>query len=158
MTRLGVVGDIHGNLAGLRTALSQMGRLDGLLFTGDGYRELRELETDRSLTVIGVAGNCDFCSSYPDEQLIKVADYQLFLTHGHCYGVKQGLTRLALAGQAKAADLVIFGHTHQPLDDCWQKIRLFNPGSLSRNYSGAGSGYGIIELDQAGIRTGLYRL
>jgi putative phosphoesterase len=158
MTRLGVVGDIHGNLAGLQAALNQMGRIDGLLFTGDGYRELGELETGLNLTVIGVAGNCDFCSSYPEEQLFKVADYQLLLTHGHRYNVKQGLTRLALAGQAAAADLVIFGHTHQPLDDCWQKVRLFNPGSLYQGRSSAGSGYGIIELDRAGIRTGLYRL
>jgi putative phosphoesterase len=157
MTRLGVVGDIHGNLAGLQTVLSQMGRIDGLLFTGDGYREIVALDKS-GLTVIGVTGNCDFCSSYPEEQLFQVADYQLLLTHGHHYGVKQGLTRLALAGQAAAADLVIFGHTHQPLDDCWQRVRLFNPGSLSQERSCAGLAYGIIELDQAGIRTKLCRL
>lgn len=158
MTRLGVVGDIHGNLAGLQAALSQMGRLDGLLFTGDGYREITALAAESDLPVIGVAGNCDLCSSYPEEQLFAVADYQLLLTHGHRYGVKQGLTRLALAGQTAGADLVIFGHTHQPLDDCWQRVRLFNPGSLSPDRSHAGPAYGIIELDQAGIRTKLCRL
>jgi putative phosphoesterase len=158
MIRLGVVGDIHGNVAALREALDQMGPIDQLLFTGDGNRDLKARAVGVSVPVVGVAGNCDFCTLYPNEQLLNLANRLIFLTHGHQYGVKQGLTRLALAGQAAAADLVVFGHTHLPLDDIWKNIHLFNPGSLSRERSLGGLGYGIIELDASGIRTKLCRL
>jgi putative phosphoesterase len=158
MIRLGAVGDIHGNLAGLRMALNQMGRIDVLLFTGDGYRDLSQMKAELDVAITGVAGNCDFVSAYPAQQVIVVAGYRILITHGHLYGVKQGLTRLAIAGQAAAADLVVFGHTHQPLDELWKNVRLFNPGSLSAGRSGSAPSYGLIELDQAGIRTMFRRL
>jgi putative phosphoesterase len=158
MTRLGAVGDIHGNLAGLCVALNQMGRIDGLLFTGDGFRDLSQTEAVLNVAITGVAGNCDFKSVYPAQQVIMVAGYRILITHGHLYGVKQGLTRLAMAGHSVAADLVVFGHTHQPLDELWQNVRLFNPGSLMVGRSNSAPSYGLIELDQKGIRTTLFRL
>jgi putative phosphoesterase len=158
MIRVGVVGDIHGNTAALQEALEKMGPIDQLLFTGDGHRDLDRIEGGLSIPVVGVAGNCDFCTLYPGEELLVLETKKLLLTHGHRYGVKQGLTRIALAGRAAAADLVVFGHTHLPMDDIWQNVHLFNPGSLSRDRALGGLGYGMIELDGDSIRTKLCRL
>jgi putative phosphoesterase len=158
MIRLGVVGDIHGNRPALQEALGQMGSVDQLLFTGDGSRDFNSIQTGLQVPIVGVAGNCDFCTLYPDEQVVVVANHKILLTHGHRYGVKQGLTRLALAGQAAAVELVVFGHTHLPMDAIWQNVHLFNPGSLSRERAIGGLSYGLIELDAGGIRTRLCRL
>jgi putative phosphoesterase len=158
MMRVGVVGDIHGNYSGLTKALQGMGKVEELIFTGDGYREIARLEAESGVKVIGVVGNCDFYSEFASERIFSLGVSRIFLTHGHHYGVKQGLTRVALAGQSHGIDLVIFGHTHLPLDDLWQNVRLFNPGSLSMERSMGGPSYGVIEFDENGFRTRLCRL
>jgi putative phosphoesterase len=156
--RAGVVGDIHGNYSGLAKALQEMGRVDELIFTGDGYREIARLEAESGVKVVGVVGNCDFYSEFAKDCFFSYGASRIFLTHGHIYGVKQGLTRIALAGQSRGADLVIFGHTHLPLDDLWQNVRLFNPGSLSVERFVGGQSYGVIEFDCGAIHTRLCRL
>ncbi|HEY8464949.1 MAG TPA: YfcE family phosphodiesterase [Bacillota bacterium] len=153
--RIGVTGDIHGNYSGLKRAVEQIGPVDQWLFTGDGYREVARLRADLGITVVGVAGNCDLFTEYPDEQRLQLGNYRILLTHGHLYGVKQGLTRLALVGQSEGFDLVVFGHTHRQLHELWGQVRLFNPGALA---VGRTAGYGLIELDAHGIRPTLYQL
>lgn len=146
--RIGVVGDIHGNLIGLERALRAMGPLDRLLFTGDGYQDLVRAKLNFTVPVIGVAGNCDFSTAYPTEQFFELEKYKVLLTHGHRYGVKQGLTTIAMAAREKQVDLVVFGHTHLPLNTEWEGIRIFNPGTLCPERSYRGVTYGIIEIDR----------
>jgi uncharacterized protein len=149
--RVGVVGDIHGNYYDLKRAIDAMGQIDHLLFTGDGYRDICRFRDESNLLVRGVVGNCDFGSEFPREDLIWLDDYKILLTHGHYFGVKQGLTRLGEAGREKKADLVVFGHTHQPLSTTWNEINLFNPGTLSREGAYQGLSYGIIETGKQGL-------
>lgn len=156
--RIGVVGDIHGNYHGLKQALREMGRIEMLLFTGDGYREITRLQEETDLRIEGVVGNCDFCSTYPTEQLLYLDHYKVLLTHGHLQGVKTGLTRLGMAGRAQGANLVVFGHTHEPLSSDWYEVKLFNPGSLSVERSYRGPSYGVIEISESGINAVINRL
>lgn len=149
--RIGVVGDIHGNLQGLEQALRSMGPVDHLLFTGDGYREIVKVKLNIGVPIKGVAGNCDFYSEYPSEQVLRLDDHKVMLTHGHRYGVKQGLTTIGLAGREKGLELVVFGHTHVPVNTEWEGIRLFNPGTLCPERSYRGITYGIIEINQNGF-------
>lgn len=149
--RIGVVGDIHGNLGGLERAVRAMGPIDRLLFTGDGYREIARSKCCSEVLVKGVVGNCDFYSEYPVEEFFQLESYQVMLTHGHRYGVKHGLTTIGLAGREKGADLVVFGHTHLPLNTEWEGIRLFNPGTLCPERAYQGVTYGIITIDQKGL-------
>ncbi|HBE78347.1 MAG TPA: metallophosphoesterase [Firmicutes bacterium] len=160
--RLGVVGDIHGNYRGLKQAVREMGRIETLLFTGDGYREISRLQDETDIDIDfrieGVVGNCDFCSLFPTEQILCFGRYRVLLTHGHLYGVKSDLTRLGMVGREQKADLVVFGHTHEALCDDWYEVKLFNPGSLSAERSYRGPSYGIIEISDAGINPVINRL
>ncbi len=149
--RIGVVGDIHGNYYGLKQAVSEMGSIDMLFFTGDGFRDISRLQAETDVHIIGVIGNCDFYSNYPPEQLLNLDGHKILLTHGHLYGVKTDLNRLGMAARNKGAELVVFGHTHMPLNSAWQEIKLFNPGTLSRERSYRGTSYGIIEISDRGI-------
>jgi putative phosphoesterase len=156
--RIGVVGDIHGNYSGLKQVIRDMGHIDLLLFTGDGFRDISRLEDEIETRIEGVTGNCDFCSTYPSEQILDLSGHRVLLTHGHLYGVKQDLMRLGMAGREQKAQLVVFGHTHEPLSTDWYEVKLFNPGSLSRERSFRGPSYGIIEITDKGINTVLNRL
>lgn len=158
MMRVGVVGDIHGNEYDLKQVVSNMGRIDQLLFTGDGSREMGRLAEYLDYPVSGVRGNCDYHLDYPVEQTLYLEDCKVLLTHGHMYNVKHGLTRLNLAAQEGGYHLVVFGHTHQPLSDQWNGIQLFNPGSLSRERSSSGPSYGMIEIKGSAINAKLIRL
>ncbi|MGE5606265.1 MAG: metallophosphoesterase family protein [Bacteroidota bacterium] len=150
--RIGVVGDIHGNLNVLERVLRVMGPVDQLLFTGDGYRELARVKLSFRFPIKGVAGNCDFITEYPVEQIFQLESHQVMLTHGHRYGVKQGLTTIGLAGRERGVGLIIFGHTHLPLNTEWEGIKLFNPGTLCPERAYRGVTYGVIEIDQDRIR------
>lgn len=149
--RIGVVGDIHENYYGLVQAIQEMGSINRLFFTGDGYRDIERLRAKTNLPIDGVIGNCDFYSEYPAEQVLSFEHYKVLLTHGHLYGVKTDLNRLGYAGRELNVQLIVFGHTHQPLSTEWYGIKLFNPGSLSVARSYRGPSYGIIELTDKGI-------
>lgn len=158
MMRIGVVGDIHGSYPELKKALAQMGKIDHLLFTGDGIREIQKLQEETGIFVRGVRGNCDFLTGFPDEEMFMLEGNRVLLTHGHRYDVKNGLTRIGLAAQEKEAKMVVFGHTHLPVMTDWQGILLFNPGTLCRERCFGGTGYGIIEVTENGMRPALFRL
>ena len=53
------------------------------------------------------------------------------LCHGDRYQVKNTLTPLRLRGEEMGADIVCFGHTHQPLYEEGTPI-LLNPGSAAK--------------------------
>ncbi len=156
--RIGVVGDIHGAYDELKRAVAALGPVDQLLFTGDGYRDICRLRDESKLFVQGVAGNCDFGSEFPASQLLYLDGHKVLLTHGHYYGVKNGLRRLGEAGREQGAVLVVFGHTHQPLLDTWNGIQLFNPGTLSRERAYQGLTYGVLETTPTGVTAYLQRL
>ncbi len=158
MVRVGVVGDIHGNYQELKQAVQAMGKIDHLLFTGDGYRDIRRLQDETMLYVRGVIGNCDFVSEFPLEQIFNLDQFKVLLAHGHQYGVKTGLSRLGQAGREQGVDLVVFGHTHQPLNSSWNEIKLFNPGTLSRERSYRNVSFGMIETGAAGLNLSLHQL
>lgn len=74
----------------------------------------------------------------------------VMLTHGHLFSAKTSLSALIDEGRARRADLVLFGHTHTPLEKTVEQdghyMTLFNPGSV-----GMGGSYGVVELLPAGI-------
>ena len=68
---------------------------------------------------------------------------RIFGTHGHRYGVKQGLLRFSLAAQEQQAQVALFGHTHIPY--CRQEggLWLLNPGACG----GRAPSCGIVTVD-----------
>ena len=76
------------------------------------------------------------------------------MTHGHKYGVKRGIEVAAEAAIRKGADLLLYGHTHVPMEKYIPQgetvgdvilpkpLRIFNPGSLGDS---EGS-FGVIEI------------
>jgi putative phosphoesterase len=149
-----ILSDSHGRPDRMEEAIRRVSP-DGILFAGDGLRDLTRIDLPalaEGCPLWAVSGNCDWLTTplvvndtllEPEtEELIILEGVRILLIHGHTYGVKGGLgTAVARAVQCEA-DLLIYGHTHLPVelhlrpDDSRtdfsvnKPLTLFNPGSL----------------------------
>lgn len=149
---IGVLGDTHllrGD-ARLRLApvldLFRRATVDLILHTGDtgALAQLRVLE--EVAPVAAVRGNADpveTLDALPDRVLIHAGTQTILLLHGH-----QGKTAVTTARRAASdeIDLVVFGHSHQPLIDREGETLLFNPGSPTERRWNPHFGVGLITL------------
>ena len=150
--RIVVVSDTHRDFYDLRR-LVEKHRTDAQLFLhlGDGLDDLAQVEKlYPQCSFLGVRGNCDFGSSQPLAGCHTVQGARIFYTHGHLYSVKTELGGLLQAARELDANVVLFGHTHQPLCTYREGLHLLNPGSLG--YPGEqGRTYGIVDITPQGI-------
>ena len=151
--------DSHGNSLGIRRALNMHPDAEVVFFLGDGLSDAENFIMDKSRMWIAVRGNCDH-SDLLGDTIVKKTDSitlngrRIFLTHGDLYGVKYGLDGIKKLAVDHNADLVLFGHTHTPLEKYIPTDEggyyLFNPGSVGGGY-GARSSYGVINITDSGI-------
>ncbi|MBE6556958.1 MAG: YfcE family phosphodiesterase [Ruminococcaceae bacterium] len=147
-----VVSDTHGRADRLREAIQRQSELDGIIFLGDGYADLRCAE-DMGIPVHAVKGNCDYIPLfYPEtvqeELLLHLGAYTVLVTHGHRYGVKGGTGALIASARGRGAHIVLFGHTHErceQYDTNGTPVYAFNPGSLGAPRTG-GASFGILHI------------
>ena len=91
----------------------------------------------------------DLVGELPERREIDVAGVKVALVHdsGAAVGRASRLRRWF-----PAAALVIFGHSHQPLDEVgFEGQRLFNPGSPTERRRAATHTYGIVEFNDGAI-------
>ena len=149
-----VFSDSHGKYERMAEVFSR-DKYDVVLFLGDGLSDLhRAGAQNHRFTVFSVRGNCDgqggFLSALKakDELSFNLGGINFLALHGHTRGVKSGMTNAIFAAREKEADVLLFGHTHEPLltyldaeeYNLTKPLYLFNPGSLA-SYS-----YGICEI------------
>lgn len=79
-----------------------------------------------------VRGNCDFDTLFPESLVLSTEQMQVFVTHGHLYGVNFGLTQLTDAAHKAGCKLAFFGHLHTPIAMVEQGILCLNPGSVAQ--------------------------
>ena len=96
MKKLIVVSDTHGRREGLSELLPLIAENDYIVHLGDGAMDMREIRSEYPEKVYACCGNCDPFSPIPEEGEIEVEGVKIFFCHGHRYGVKSGLTALAI--------------------------------------------------------------
>lgn len=141
-TRLIVVSDSHGDRRSLRAVLDRHADAAAVFHLGDGAADMERLSQEYpSMTVYQAAGNCDSTLRLiPEEQEVILGGQRIFAVHGHHYGVKSSPLRFLLAARGRGAQLVLFGHTHQPLLHGEEGLYLLNPGSVRQGQ------YALIDL------------
>ena len=150
-----VFSDSHGNTRNMRQALLSHPDAEVVFFLGDGLSDADLVSSgDSGRAWLPVAGNCDFSPMFRDAFIkktdaITLEGVRIAFTHGDLYGAKYGIGGLLSLANEQSASVVLFGHTHEPLEKYLPTeesgVYLFNPGSI-----GAGS-YGIILLTSKGI-------
>ena len=150
-----IVSDSHGRVDRLARLFELHKRVDALIFLGDGLSDLdRAGVKNYPFTVFSVKGNCDSgmgsinAMRSKEEITFNFEGISFYALHGHTRGVKSTMVNALYAAEEKGADVLLFGHTHEPIDtyiadgeyNLSKPIHIFNPGSLA-NYS-----YGLCEI------------
>jgi len=149
--RIGVLGDSHGHTPSLLAVLPRLGQVDWVLHTGDFLRDSKFLADKLAVPVIGVAGNCDR-EVEPAEETIELGGRRIFITHGHLYGVKNTVAGIVRAGAKRRAEVVVFGHTHVPVEFRQEGMLFVNPGSVFAGRRGHAKSYAVITLSSEEIK------
>ncbi len=149
MKKLIVMSDTHGSRRGIESIRGLLLENDYVIHLGDGAGDLRSVEGLDPDKVYVCAGNCDFFSPYPLEEVLEVERLKILCCHGHAYGVKGDLQSLASAAKARGCDIALYGHTHTPLIRKIDGVTLINPGTLKNGVDKGGSYcYLVIHKDQ----------
>lgn len=108
-------------------------------------------------TFHGVHGNMDppeVKERLPDRVTVELAGFSIGIIHG--WGAATGLEERILP-MFQGVDMLIYGHTHRPLNEVHDGVRLFNPGTAT-GYSASGDhSMGILEIGDT-IRADIIRL
>ena len=147
-----VFSDSHRSLSGMYAAID-LHRPQQVIHLGDMISDAEEVaEHYPKLPFCMVPGNCDgWMISVPLKKQITLEGKSILLSHGHRWEVKRGYSLAIADARVVGADILLFGHTHNPLceqleDGLW----MMNPGA-------ARSSYGLIEIEDGTISCSLHR-
>lgn len=150
--KIGVVSDTH--IPERANALPQklledFKKVDLIIHAGD-LIELYVLEELQKVCgrVVAVWGNMDTIpvrNSLPKKEIIKINGKKIGLTHGvgHPNKLIDLVTKIF---KDDNVDIIIFGHSHRPLNETRGKIIYFNPGSPTDKVFSPFNSYGILEI------------
>lgn len=139
MKTLIAISDTHGCNQTLFSLRARVDENDYIVHLGDGFLDFRSFYTEYPKKAFAVVGNCDFMPSVPDEEVLEIEDSRVLCCHGHRYGVKMGLERLAYRAQELSCNVVLYGHTHCANITELGGVTLVNPGALKYPLEAGGS-------------------
>lgn len=145
MVRLLAVSDNHGSTDELSAIISRhQAEVDYMIHCGDS-----ELAADADIMqpFIKVRGNCDIDKRLPEEEIKKLEQFTIYVTHGHLFNVKMSLLNIAYRSQELGANIVFFGHSHLPLAHYDGQTLFVNPGSIGAPRGGNKKTYAVIDLE-----------
>lgn len=148
-----VVSDSHGNEKNIDRMLQSEGTPDMLIHLGDVCGGGEYIQAVCGCPVMMVAGNNDFYDrELPSELVITVAGQRILLTHGHCYLRYGGYDGLIRRARETDAQIVMFGHTHKPVNLRIDDITIINPGSISYpRQKDRSCTYMVIDVSETGV-------
>ena len=145
--RLCVLADTHGRLA--REVVEFCQGADHILHAGDVGSDFILPELESIAPVNCVLGNVDAPGLAPLRSKTVIAGWRIMIQH--IVWDKGGPSReLQKCLQDEAMDLVIFGHSHQPLCRMIGKTVFFNPGSCGPRRFALPTTVGEVILDAFG--------
>ena len=131
--------------------------IDMIIHAGDYIDETVVDALINHKNFIGVSGNVDNTKVkelLKEKKLITLEGYRIGIFHGHGNG-DSTLTRAYNRFKDDQVDIIIFGHSHQPLIKTMNKILLLNPGSLRYKRQERWFSYIILELQPSRIKVNI---
>lgn len=140
--RIGVLSDTHARtIDGIPAAVRQaLAGVDIIVHAGD-FTERAVLDGLRAIAEVrAVCGNMDSFELkrlLPQRELFTAGDKRVGLIHGSGgpWGIAERVRELF-----DGADVIIFGHSHEPCNQYLRGTLLFNPGQ-------ARSSFGLLTID-----------
>lgn len=145
--KIGVLSDSHGNKFSLGRAIKALGQCDIIYHLGDYASDCKIIKENLDIPVITIRGNCDNKDEGILEIVQKIESVNIFLTHGHNYGVNFNIFKLRFKALETDSKIVLYGHTHVGRIDLEEDIYFINPGSISEPRDGSKPSVAIIEIN-----------
>ncbi|HPJ23816.1 MAG TPA: YfcE family phosphodiesterase [Bacillota bacterium] len=146
--KLLIFSDNHRDREAIREMLDKNPGFIHQISLGDS--EMRESELTE-LNIYGVKGNYPFEPKFPKDMTLDFEGIRVFLTHGHLFSVKLGLSSLLNHCLYNDIQIACFGHTHQAMIKEIEGVLFINPGSLSRTRLFSKASYAILEITEKAI-------
>ncbi|MFC1592928.1 metallophosphoesterase family protein [Candidatus Omnitrophota bacterium] len=161
--KIGVISDTHIPLQTKQVPaqiLEAFKSVDMILHAGDLVK-LTVLDQLRSVCkdVRAVCGNMDLgdVSNYlPKKDIITVGKFKIGITHGTGSPARL-IESVSGVFQNDNVNIIIFGHSHYPMNEKRGGILYFNPGSATDTIFAPFKSYGIIEINSE-IKAEIVRL
>lgn len=141
MMKILVFSDSHGMVKVMRS-IAEKENPDLILHLGDYETDCVRAFPD--FRVMKVRGNCDHGSMEETERFLDFGNGKIWMTHGHQYHVKSGLSALLKRGEEIGASLILYGHTHRRYLLETANYTVLNPGTPDQSY-------GVIGLERGEI-------
>jgi putative phosphoesterase len=160
--KIGVISDTHISQKSEhipRVILDAFKHVDLIIHAGDivSLEVIEELRTVCSKVIV-VAGNMDqeaVKKKYPVKQVLEILGHRVGLMHGAGPGASLPAL-LKDVFKDDDCDLIIFGHSHKPMNEEIGGILFFNPGSAT-DPAAISNSYGIIELRKKDVHLGQWK-
>lgn len=150
--KIGVVADTHisGDTKKIPSEIYDHFRgVDLILHAGDLVELWVLKELGKLAPVKGVYGNMDPIGvrrNLPSKDIIKTGRFKIGLIHGS--GPPAGLLRkVKEIFKNDRVDVIVFGHSHNPLNLVKDGVLFFNPGSPTDELFAPYKSCGILEID-----------
>ncbi len=162
--KIGVISDTHIPERASHIPqgiLEEFAKMDLLLHAGD-LVELQVLEGLRKICsrVVAVRGNMDsreVKDILPEKEIIKINGKKIGLIHGFGHPNKL-IESVSAVFQNEAVDVIVFGHSHTPVNETRAGILYFNPGSPTDKIFSPFNSYGILEIKEEKVEGKIIRL
>ena len=142
-----VISDTHRDIKRAVNLVNSIKGIDLIIHCGDNKRDAEKLaERFPDIEVIAVSGNCDMHMGV-DFTIVDTEAGDIFVTHGHDYGVNHNLSEIVEAAKDYDCKAMCFGHTHKPLCVEHDGVLIVNPGSLSEPRGGSEPSCAVITTD-----------
>ncbi len=135
-----VMSDSHGRDEYVYSIIAENMDADVIIHLGDGPNDIDNTQLPTA-KIFKVRGNCDFNFTLPTQLFEDIGGYKFSITHGHEFGVKQGLGAYLSNAKVNNCNIALYGHTHIPFYEERDGVHLFNPGAVRS------ASYGVIEID-----------
>ena len=156
-----VFSDSHGRYEKMADIAKQFKSktraLDYIIHLGDIVRDIEYLrEKIPEVPVLYVYGNCDFTFDRKEqEKEYELGGKRFFILHGHTRNVKYSLDSLKNIAVQKKYDMILYGHTHAACENYHDGTYIISPGSISRDRSGRGNSYCVIDITGKDMRANI---
>jgi putative phosphoesterase len=157
---IGVLSDTHS----LNIPVSLIERfksVDMIIHAGDICNLATLKLLNKIAPVKAVQGNMDEApvkKILPLKEVIVCGNIKIGVTHGHVGENREALKNATAAFKDDKMDVVIFGHSHQALNERMGATLYFNPGSPNDTVRAKFFSYGIISIEAGKIKAAIVKI
>ncbi len=130
--------------------LEDLKRADLIIHAGD-YTSRNLLDQLRDLNNFkGVHGNMDageIKRELPDKEIFKIRGFKIGITHPPEGGSPFGLRKKVQSKLGGDLNLIIYGHSHKPVNKREGSTIYFNPGSATGAFPARYKTYGVLRIE-----------